>query len=56
MTRTFANRFNRMYKVDYFPEPQAYNFGEDLNPGLDSFWMRNRIMKIPLFSLPILLK
>jgi tryptophanyl-tRNA synthetase len=37
MTRTFANRFNRMYKVDYFPEPQAYNFGEDLLkiPGLD---------------------
>jgi len=37
MTRTFANRFNRMYKVDYFPEPVAYNFGEDLVkiPGLD---------------------
>ncbi|MCK9616534.1 MAG: tryptophan--tRNA ligase [Lentimicrobiaceae bacterium] len=37
MTRTFANRFNRMYKVDYFPEPQAYNFGEALVkiPGLD---------------------
>lgn len=37
MTRTFANRFNRMYKVDYFPEPIAYNFGEELIkiPGLD---------------------
>ena len=37
MTRTFANRFNRMYKVDYFKEPQAYNFGENLVkiPGLD---------------------
>lgn len=37
MTRTFANRFNRMYKVDYFPEPVAYNFGESLIkiPGLD---------------------
>lgn len=37
MTRTFANRFNRMYKVEYFPEPVAYNFGEDLIkiPGLD---------------------
>ncbi|MDK2908753.1 MAG: tryptophanyl-tRNA synthetase [Bacteroidales bacterium] len=37
MTRTFANRFNRMYKVDYFPEPQAYNFGQELIkiPGLD---------------------
>ena len=37
MTRTFANRFNRMYNVDYFPEPIAYNFGEELVkiPGLD---------------------
>jgi len=37
MTRTFANRFNRMYKTEYFPEPQAYNFGEELLkiPGLD---------------------
>ena len=37
MTRTFANRFNRMYKADYFPEPVAYNFGESLIkiPGLD---------------------
>jgi tryptophanyl-tRNA synthetase len=37
MTRNFAARFNRMYKVDYFPEPTAYNFGEQLVkiPGLD---------------------
>jgi tryptophanyl-tRNA synthetase len=37
MTRQFGNRFNRMYKVDYFPEPVAYNFGEQLVkvPGLD---------------------
>jgi tryptophanyl-tRNA synthetase len=37
MMRTFANRFNRMYKVEYFPEPYAFNFGEELVkiPGLD---------------------
>ncbi|MCF8228635.1 MAG: tryptophan--tRNA ligase [Bacteroidales bacterium] len=37
MMRTFARRFNRMYKADYFPIPQAYNFGEQLIkiPGLD---------------------
>jgi tryptophanyl-tRNA synthetase len=37
MTRTFANRFNRLYKVDFFPEPEAYNFGDSLVkiPGLD---------------------
>lgn len=37
MTRTFANRFNRMYQVDYFPEPQAFNFGNELIkiPGLN---------------------
>lgn len=37
MTRTFANRFNRLYNVDLFPEPTAYNFGEQLVkiPGLD---------------------
>jgi len=36
MTRTFSNRFNRLYQVDYFPEPQAFNFGEQLIkiPGL----------------------
>lgn len=37
MTRTFGNRFNRMYKVDYFTEPVAYNYGHELIkiPGLD---------------------
>jgi len=37
MTRAFANRFNRIYKTDCFPEPVAYNFGEELTkiPGLD---------------------
>lgn len=37
MTRKFARRFNTMYNVDYFPEPDAYNFGEQLIkiPGLD---------------------
>ncbi len=37
MTRRFARRFNTMYGVDYFPEPDAYNFGKALVkvPGLD---------------------
>jgi len=37
MTRTFANRFNRLYKTDYFPEPVAYTFEDNLVkvPGLD---------------------
>ncbi len=37
MTKKFARRFNHLYKVDYFPEPQAYNFGDELVkvPGLD---------------------
>ncbi len=37
MARTFANRFNRMYRVDYFPQPYAFNFEADLVkiPGLD---------------------
>ncbi len=37
MTRRFARRFNTMYGVDYFPEPEAYNFGRELIkiPGLD---------------------
>ena len=37
MTRTFGNRFNRLYNVDYFPEPQAFNFGNELVkiPGLN---------------------
>ncbi len=37
MTRRFARRFNMLYEVDYFPEPDAYNFGHELIkiPGLD---------------------
>lgn len=37
MARTFANRFNHMYQVDYFPQPHAFNFGTSLVkiPGLD---------------------
>jgi len=37
MTRNFAKRFNNLYQVDFFPEPTAYNFGEELVkiPGLD---------------------
>lgn len=37
MTRRFARRFNTMYGVNYFPEPDAYNFGKKLIkiPGLD---------------------
>jgi tryptophanyl-tRNA synthetase len=33
----YARRFNQMYKVDYFPEPEAFNFGKELVkvPGLD---------------------
>lgn len=37
MTRKFARRFNTIYGVNYFPEPDAYNFGQQLIkiPGLD---------------------
>lgn len=37
MSRTFANRFNRLYNKEYFPEPYAFNFSENLVkiPGLD---------------------
>lgn len=37
MTRKFARRFNNFYGVEYFKEPEAYNFGEQLVkiPGLD---------------------
>ncbi|MCF8365643.1 MAG: tryptophan--tRNA ligase [Bacteroidales bacterium] len=37
MTRTFARRFNRMYNTEFFPEPSAFNFGDNLIkiPGLD---------------------
>ncbi len=37
LTRKFGRRFNNFYKVDFFPEPKAFNFGTDLIkiPGLD---------------------
>ncbi|WP_028297915.1 tryptophan--tRNA ligase [Olivibacter sitiensis] len=37
MTRTFGNRFNRMYKHDYFPEAFAFSYSDKLIkiPGLD---------------------
>ena len=37
MSRTFANRFNRLYNHEYFPEPYAFNFSDNLIriPGLD---------------------
>ena len=37
MARRFARRFNNFYGVDYFKEPVAYNFGQELIkiPGLD---------------------
>lgn len=37
MARNFVNRFNHFYKVDFFPEPYPFNFGEQLVkvPGLD---------------------
>ena len=37
MTRKFARRFNNFYEVEFFKEPEAYNFGEQLVkiPGLD---------------------
>jgi len=37
MSRTFGNRFNRMYNTEYFPEPYAFNFTQKLVkiPGLD---------------------
>lgn len=37
MARTFANRFNRLYNHEYFPEPYAFNFSQNLVkiPGLD---------------------
>ncbi|MEN9919144.1 MAG: tryptophan--tRNA ligase [Bacteroidota bacterium] len=37
MTRKFARRFNNLYEVEYFKEPIAYNFGNELIkiPGLD---------------------
>jgi tryptophanyl-tRNA synthetase len=36
MTRQFGNRFNRLYNVDFFPEPQAFSYTDKLVkvPGL----------------------
>ena len=37
MTRTFGNRFNRLYNAEYFPEAFAFNYAENLVkvPGLE---------------------
>lgn len=37
IARVLARRFNNMYGIELFPEPQAFNFGNDLIkvPGLD---------------------
>ena len=37
MTRTFGNRFNRLYNQDYFPEAYAFSYADKLVkvPGLD---------------------
>jgi tryptophanyl-tRNA synthetase len=37
MTRDFAQRFNRLYEVEYFPLPEAFSFSSSLVkvPGLD---------------------
>lgn len=37
LTRRFARRFNNIYGVELFPEPQSYNFGSESIkvPGLD---------------------
>jgi tryptophanyl-tRNA synthetase len=37
MTRNFAQRFNHLYEVDYFPLPEPFNFSRELLkvPGLD---------------------
>ena len=37
LARTYARRFNNTYKCELFPEPEAFNFGENLIkvPGLD---------------------
>ena len=36
MTRQFGNRFNRLYNVDFFPEPEAFSYSDKLVkvPGL----------------------
>ena len=37
MARKFARRFNQIYGVDFFPEPQSFSFGKEALkvPGLD---------------------
>ncbi|MDN3585353.1 tryptophan--tRNA ligase [Pedobacter aquatilis] len=37
MARTFGNRFNRLYNTEYFPEPYAFSYSDNLVkvPGLD---------------------
>jgi tryptophanyl-tRNA synthetase len=37
MARNFGNRFNHLYKTDYFPEPYAFSYSNNLIkvPGLD---------------------
>ena len=37
MARQFGNRFNRLYQIELFPEPYAFNYGTNLVkiPGLD---------------------
>lgn len=37
MARTFGNRFNNLYKTEYFKEPYAFSYAKDLIkiPGLD---------------------
>ncbi len=37
MARNFAGRFNKLYGVNFFPLPDAFNFGKNLLkiPGLD---------------------
>ncbi len=37
MTRRFARRFNQIYGVEFLPESEPYNFGQELTkiPGLD---------------------
>ncbi|SFA54546.1 tryptophanyl-tRNA synthetase [Pedobacter suwonensis] len=37
MARTFGNRFNRLYHTEYFPEPYAFSYTDNLVkvPGLD---------------------
>ncbi len=37
MARKFARRFNHLYEVDFFPEPESFSFGKEAIkvPGLD---------------------